>query len=147
MSAEKDVNYSPDFKMLNKKRNKSNSKRKRHVRPIQPKKEKKALDLKIKSNNKNITLAEQNIRFFFNFNWDDDLYEKESIKIGKYINSTTYWYLINSSYFTEDNIGNNIKKITENYLNINSLNNIVSGNTNSINSIKSNDNNINKFFF
>lgn len=145
MSAEKDVNYSPDFKMLNKKRNKSNSKRKRHVRPIQPKKEKKALDLKIISNNKNITFAEQNIRFFFNFNWDDDLYEKESIKIGKYINSTTYWYLINSSYFTEDNIGNNIKKITENYLNINSLNNIVSGNTNSINSIKSTDNNINKF--
>ena len=146
MSADNDANNLFDLKLLNKKRGKTKSKiRKSMSRYISKKEEEDFLQKNI-NEEKNINIAQQNIRHFFHFNWDDDLYEKESVKIGKYITSPIYWFLIDSSYFSEDNLENNLKKITDEYLEISS---IINGTKEELNkeknSINKNNNIINNF--
>ena len=125
MSADNDVNNLFDLKLLNKKRGKSKSRIRRNMSLVMPKKEEEDFVQKNISEEKNLNISRQNIRHFFHFNWDDDLYEKESIKIGKYLTSTLYWVLIDSSYFTEENIKNNVKKLSDEYLEMGSINNII----------------------
>ena len=125
MSADNDVNNLLGLKLLNKKRGKSKSRIRRNMSHVMPKKEEEDFYQKNLSEEKNLNISRQNIRHFFHFNWDDDLYEKESIKIGKYLTSTLYWVLIDSSYFTEENIENNVKKITDEYLETGSINNSI----------------------
>ena len=125
MSADNDVNNLFDLKLLNKKRGKSKSRIRRNMTPVISQKEEKDLHQKSITEEKNLNISRQNIRHFFHFNWDDDLYEKESIKIGKYLTSTLYWVLIDSSYFSEENIENNVKKITDVYLETGSTNNSI----------------------
>lgn len=145
MSADNDANNLHDLKLLNKKRKKIKSKRNRHMHRILPKKEERNFVKKTIFGEKNIDASKQNIRHFFHFDWDDDLYEKESIKISKYITTSLYWYLIDSSYFAEDNIESNIKSITEKFLEIGSINNLQNGTNNSErNCINKNNNIINK---
>ena len=146
MSADNDANNLFDLKLLNKKRGKTKSKiRKSMSRCISKKEEEDFLQKNI-NEEKNINIAQQNIRHFFHFNWDDDLYEKESVKIGKYITSPIYWFLIDSSYFSEDNLENNLKKINDEYLEISS---IINGTKEELNkeknSINKNNNIINNF--
>ena len=145
MSADNDVNNLFDLKLLNKKRGKSKSRIRRNMTPVISQKEEKDLHQKSITEEKNLNISRQNIRHFFHFNWDDDLYEKESIKIGKYLTSTLYWVLIDSSYFSEENIENNVKKITDVYLETGSTNNSIKDELNKEKkSINKNNNIINK---
>ena len=110
-----EVNNTNDLKLLNKKRKNSHSKR-RHSSHRRKKINQKSLIQNNIFGIKNIDYSRQKIQHFFHFNWEDDLYEKKTIKISKYIDSSLYWYIINSSYFIENNIENNIKIINSNYL-------------------------------
>ena len=125
MSADNVVNNSFELKVLNKKRGKSKSRIRRNMSHLIQKKEEEDFHQKNNTEEKNLNIARQNIRHFFHFNWDDDSYEKESTKIGKYITSTLYWVLIDTSYFREENIENDIKKIDDEYLEMGSINNII----------------------
>ena len=123
MSAEKEDDNSFDLKFLNKKRSKSKAKRKRDNNNIHRKKEIDTLSSNNNFDEKNIDNAEKNIKHFFHFNWDDDNFEKESTQINKYITGPIFWYLINSSYFTENNNEKNVENITKKYLETGSINN------------------------
>ena len=123
MSAEKEADNSFDLKFLNKKRSKSKAKRKRDNNNLHRKKEINSLSPIRNFDEKNLDNAEKNIKHFFHFNWDDDNFEKESTQINKYITSPIFWYLINSSYFTENNIEKNVENITKKYLETGSINN------------------------
>ena len=109
------INNLSDFKLLNRKRKKSRSKRKSRS-CISPKVEEKALNKINISGEKNIDIARKKIQYFFNFKWEDDLFEKETLKIGKFLDSCLFWYLINSSYFSEINLDYNIQNMTFKYL-------------------------------
>ena len=115
---------------LNKKRKKSKSKRKRKFRScFSPLIDANPFILKTQVEEKNIDVIRNNIRHFFNFNWENDRLEKKSLKIGKFLDSSVYWYLINSSYFSENNLYNNINKIFDGYLE-KSSSDIIPGNIN-----------------
>ena len=110
-------------KFLNKKRKKSKSQRKR--------KSSSCISLKIEENTfipkdifekKNEDPTKKSIQRFFNFNWDESLPEKTTSKIAKFFDSTVYWYMINSSYFSEYNLEQKIKIIEDNYLEIKNYN-------------------------
>ena len=104
-----------DIKLLNKKRKKSKSKRKSRS-CISPKSEDNALNKINISKEKNIDIARKKIQYFFNFKWEDDSFEKETLKIAKFLDACLFWYLINSSYFSESNIDYNVKNIASKYL-------------------------------
>ena len=104
-----------DIKLLNKKRKKSKSKRKSRS-CISPKSEDNALNKINISKEKNIDIARKKIQYFFNFKWEDDSFEKETLKIAKFLDACLFWYLINSSYFSESNIDYNVKNIAFKYL-------------------------------
>ena len=116
------INNLSDFKLLNRKRKKSRSKRK-SLSCISPKAEDKTLNKINISGEKNIDIARKKIQHFFNFKWEDDLFEKETLKIGKFLDSCLFWYLVNSSYFSEINLDCNIRNITLNYLEKDNLDN------------------------
>ena len=67
--------------------------------------------------NRDMKLAKDNIRHFFHINWDDKIFCHESIKIGEYMNDNIYWFLINCSYFNEEDIQEYINILKEEYLN------------------------------
>lgn len=124
MSADEEQDNSFDFKLLNRKRGKSKSKIKKSTSLLLSKKDDEDFEKKNFPEMKNLDIARENIRHFFHFNWDDDSYEKEIIKISRYMTNTNlFWYLIDSSYFSEDNIEQNVHNITEKYLETGSMNN------------------------
>ena len=106
-----------EVKLLNRKRVKSRSmqrhknKKKKHAK----KKEKKGKllqEVKI-IRPKNNNLIKQNLRHFFHVNWEDNIYNKEIIKIEESLGPIVYWSLINTSYFIEENIQDNIQMLKE----------------------------------
>lgn len=123
MRAEKEANKLCDSKLLNRKRAKSKKKQKNDNNDINIKENIETFNQKNIIIEKNIDSSLKNIRHFLHFDWDDLHYEKESIQISKYITSSLYWYLINSSYFAEDCYENNVRNITERYLETASINN------------------------
>ena len=121
MSAEKIEGEFNDFCLLNKKRTKiklSKNKKKKNSNHNKEQKQKKVLVENPVIKKKNLEIVKQNIRHFFHIDWDNNIYYKESIKIGELINDYIYWSLINCSYFIEENIQEYPKKIKEEYLKI-----------------------------
>ena len=145
MSAEKETNNSFDFMFLTKKRGKPEKKTKIDSNNLHTKKGIEIYDQKNRNTKKNIDISSQNIKHFFHFDWDNDQYEKESTQISKYITGSLYWYIINSSYFTENLYESNFKTITETYLETGSMNNIqnraISSENKSLSSGNNNNNN------
>ena len=85
--------------------------------------------------NRDMKLAKDNIRHFFHINWDNKIFYHESIKIGEYMNDNIYWFLINCSYFIEEDIQDFINILKEEY-----LNNICISNISYLNPFKSHKN-------
>ena len=121
-----------DFKLLSKKRAKSkvnlrhkNKKKNKHSKINKKKKKsKEIIPIEIKTQ-KNIELVKGNYRHFFHINWDDPIFSKESKIIGESIDGLIYWFLINTSYFIEENIQDYVQIIKEKYFqskDINKLN-------------------------
>ena len=79
--------------------------------------------------NRDMKLAKDNIRHFFHINWDNKIFYQESIKIGEYMNDNIYWFLINCSYFIEEDIQDFIDILKEEYLNAVSLGKLLSLNS------------------
>ena len=102
-----------DIKLLNKKRKKSKSKRKSRS-CISPKVQDNTLNLTDRKNY--IATSKRKFHYFFNFDWEEGLFEKETFKICKFLDGCIFWFLINSSYFEENNLENNILNITSKYL-------------------------------
>ena len=86
--------------------------------------------------NRDMKLAKDNIRHFFHINWDNKIFYQESIKIGEYMNDNIYWFLINCSYFIEEDIQDFIDILKEEYLNTLSVGSILGLNSYNINDIK-----------
>ena len=112
-----------EYKLLNKKRAKSKdprrnkSKSKKHKRKDHRNKSKRKIISKIDDIKelRNLENVKQNYRHFFHINWDDNIYIKEALKIGEAFDPYIYWFLINSTYFVEENIQENMMKIKEGY--------------------------------
>ena len=85
--------------------------------------------------NRDMKLAKDNIRHFFHINWDNKIFYQESIKIGEYMNDNIYWFLINCSYFIEEDIQDFIDILKEEYLNTLSVGSILGLNSYNINDI------------
>ena len=58
-------------------------------------------------------IIKKNFRNFFHVNWDDRIYNREYSHVTEALSPLVYWYLINNSYFVEQNISDNINKINE----------------------------------
>lgn len=110
-----------EFKLLNKKRAKSKdnlrNKKKKHKKKEHKNKSKGKL---ISINDevkelKNLELVKLNYGHFFHIDWEDNIYTKDVARVGEAIDPYVYWFLINSSYFVEENIQENIKNIKEKY--------------------------------
>ena len=132
MSTKKSEEKKNNIHLLQKKRENSKKSKKRHKKYLKAKKHKDSSSFSYKRK-RDMKLTKENIRHFFHINWDDKIYDKESSKIGLYINGLVYWFLINSSYFVEENIPDYITKLKEeinnsdilsNY-NINNISNII----------------------
>ena len=112
-----------EYKLLNKKRAKSKdprrnkSKSKKHKRKDHRNKSKRKIISKIDDIKelRNLENVKQNYRHFFHINWEDNIYVKEALKIGEAFDPYIYWFLINSTYFVEENIQENMMKIKEGY--------------------------------
>ena len=120
MSTEETDEKFINIKLLNKKRSRSKA-------TIRKKDKKKKSVKRITNNNvgpsileikeeKNIELLRQNFRHFFHVNWDDAIYLKEASRIGEFIDPNVFWFLIDNSYFIEDNIQDYIPKLNKKYL-------------------------------
>ena len=131
MSTKKSEENKNNIHLLQKKRENSKKSKKGHKRHLKTKKHKDSLSLSYKRK-RDMKLTKQNIRHFFHINWDDTIYDKESSKIGLYINGLVYWFLINSSYFVEENIPDYITKLKEE---INSSDILPNNNINNISNI------------
>ena len=120
MSTEKSEQKFISNNLLNKKRDKSGTrhkaKRKKRIKKSQKKESNNLLFSNLLDDEKKIKIINQNIRHFFHINWDDDIYTKETKKISESIDGITYWHLINSSYFIEENIQEYVKVLNERYL-------------------------------
>ena len=105
---------------------------------------------------KNIENVKQNFRHFFHINWENPVFAKEAGKIGENIDWLVYWFLINCSYFVEDNIQDYVQILKEKYCakiavpeyntsinSINSINNINNMNNSGELNLFENNNNIN----
>lgn len=131
MSTKKKEENENNIHLLQKKRENSKKRKKRHRNHLKRTKNEDSLSLSVKRK-RDMKITKENIRHFFHINWDDKIYDKESSKIGLYINGLVYWVLINSSYFVEENIPDYITKLKEeiNYsdilsnYNINNISNI-----------------------
>lgn len=64
---------------------------------------------------KNIENVKLNFRHFFHINWENQVFSKEAQKIGEIIDGQIYWFLINSSYFIEENIEDYIQILKDKY--------------------------------
>ena len=140
MNTGKFIDTFSEFKLLNKKRAKS----KDHLRYKSKSKDHKKKEHRNKSKRKIISKLDDvkeikkldnvklNYRHFFHVNWEDNIYTKEVVRIGEAIDPYIYWFLINSSYFVEENIQENIKKIKEDYFDYKSeyINKRISNNSN-----------------
>ena len=137
-----------NLNILNRKRAKSKShsrcknKSKNHTKHFNIKKGKHIIlpkEEEIKEQ-KNIENVKQNFRHFFHINWENSIFSKEAQKMGEIIDGLIYWFLINSSYFIEDNIQDYIQILKEKYCrkkavaecdnNINNMNNNLLDNIN-----------------
>ena len=147
MSTEKSEGESNNYIFLNKKREKKKHKKHKYKKQSEEEKQKKLLISHTKKKKRDMKLTKERIRYFFLINWESKIYYKESIKIGEYINGLIYWFIINSSYFIEENIEDYPKILKEKYLVDNNTNNdlhVISGDSeNSKNILDSNKENIN----
>ena len=109
MSAKKETDNYSDKKFLQKKRAKSKKRTKIDDNDFNKKRYNSL-------NDENIEDVKHLINHFFRFDWDSEFFEKDSIRISKYITSSLFWFLIDSSYFKQNNIENNVNKINEKYL-------------------------------
>ena len=137
MSTKKIEENVNNIHLLQKKRENSKKRKKGHKKHVLRKKNKDSLSNSYKRK-RDMKLTKENIRHFFHINWDDKIYDKEASKIGLYINGLVYWFLINSSYFVEENIPDYITKLKEEINNSDKLSNY---NLNNITKIVNNNNN------
>jgi hypothetical protein len=136
--SEENVN---NIHLLQKKRENSKKRKKGQKKHLRRKKHKESLSYSYKRK-RDMKLTKENIRHFFHINWDDKIYDKETSKIGLYINGLIYWFLINSSYFVEENIPDYIIKLKEEINNSDILSNHNINNINNITKIANNNNEI-----
>ena len=111
MSAEKLTDNFFDMKLLQKKRAKSKKRTNNDDNELHKKKEKENSLNKNNFYEKNIDNAKKKITDFLNFDWDNIALEKQSMHISKCITGSIFWFLIDSSYFKQDNIKNNVNEI------------------------------------
>jgi len=141
MSTKKSEEKKNNIHLLQKKRENSKKSKKRHKKYLKAKKHKDSSSFSYKRK-RDMKLTKENIRHFFHINWDDKIYDKESSKIGLYINGLVYWFLINSSYFVEENIPDYITKLKEEINNSDILSNYNINNISNITKIANNNNEI-----
>ena len=141
MSTKKSEEKKNNIHLLQKKRENSKKSKKQHKKYLKAKKHKDSLSFLYKRK-RDMKLTKKNIRHFFHINWDDKIYDKESSKIGLYINGLVYWFLINSSYFVEENIPDYITKLKEEINNSDILSNYNINNISNITKIANNNNEI-----
>ena len=114
MSAEKLTDNFFDMKLLQKKRAKSKKRTNNDDNELHKKKEKENSVNKNNFYEKNIDKAKKAITHFLRFDWDNVAFEKQSMHISKCITSSIFWFLIDSTYFKQDNIENNVNEIINN---------------------------------
>ena len=92
--------------LLNKKRqmSKSKVKRRKHPKKILDSKYSKPGTTKLIQKEKTIEQVKEDFRHFFHINWEHELFSKDIQRISQNMTGIIYWFLIDSSYFIEDNI-------------------------------------------